>query len=38
MELLRSNSRLRSLIILSSIVHTEIEVHKMDLELYGLVE
>ena len=31
MELLRSNSRLRSLIILSSVVHTWVEVHKMDL-------
>ena len=31
MELLRSTSRLRSLRILSSVVHTWVEVHKMDL-------
>ena len=31
MELLRSNSRIRSLMILSSVVHTWVEVHKIDL-------
>jgi len=30
-ELLRSNSRLESLIILSGAVHTRVEVHRMDL-------
>ena len=37
-ELLRSNSRLESLIILSGTVHTRVEVHRMDLEMSGLVE
>ena len=37
-ELLRSNSRLMSLIILSSMVHTRVEVHRMVLEIDGLVE
>ena len=31
MELLKSDSRLVSLIILSSIVHTRVEVYRMDL-------
>jgi len=31
MELLRSNSRLGSLIILSGVVHTGVEVHRIDL-------
>jgi len=30
-ELLRSNNRLGSLIILSGVVHTGVEVHRMDL-------
>ena len=38
MELFRSDSRLGSLIILSGIVHTRVEVHKIDLEICGLVE
>jgi len=38
MELLRSNSRLGSLIILSGMVHTGVEVHRMNLEMSGLVE
>jgi len=38
MELLRSNSRLGSLIILSGVVHTRVEVCGMDSELSGLVE
>ena len=37
-ELLRSDSRLRSLIILSGAVHTGVEVHRMDSEISGLVE
>jgi len=37
-KLLRSDSRLESLIILSGVVHTRVEVHKMDSELCGLVE
>ena len=37
-ELLRSNSRLGSLIILLDVVYTRVEVHRMDLELSGLVE
>ena len=37
-ELLRSNSRLGSLIILSGAVHTRVEVHRMDSEMSGLVE
>jgi len=37
-KLLRSDSRLESLIILSDVVHTRVEVHKMDSELCGLVE
>jgi len=37
-KLLRSDSRLESLIILSGMVHTRVEVHKMDSELCGLVE
>ena len=37
-ELLRSDSRLGSLIILSSAVHTRIEVCRMDLEMSRLVE
>ncbi len=38
MELLRSDSRLGGLIILSDAVHTGVEVHRMDLEMSGLVE
>ena len=38
MELLRSDSRLGSLIILSDIVHTGVEVCRMDLEMSRLVE
>ena len=37
-ELLRSNSRLESLIILSGVVHTGVEVHGMDSEMSRLVE
>ena len=37
-ELLRNNSRLRSLIILSGAVYTMVEVCRMDLEMSGLVE
>ena len=37
-KLLRSNSRLRSLIILSGTVHTRVEVHRMDLEMSRIVE
>jgi len=37
-ELLRSNSRLGSLIILLGMVHTGVEVHRMDSEMSGLVE
>jgi len=37
-ELLRSDNRLESLIILSGIVHTGVEVHGMDLEVSRLVE
>jgi len=37
MELLRSNSRLGSLIILSGMVHTRVKVYKMDLEICKLV-
>ena len=37
-ELLRSNSRLGSLIILSDMVHTRVEVYRMDLEMGKLVE
>ena len=37
-ELLRSDSRLGSLIILSGAVHTRVEVHRMDLEMSRLVE
>ena len=37
-ELLRSDSRLGSLIILSGVVHTRVEVCRMDLELSRLVE
>jgi len=38
MELLRSNSRLGSLIILSGAVHTGVEVRRIDSEMSGLVE
>ena len=38
MELLRSDSRLASLIILSGVVHTGVEVHRMDSEMSRLVE
>ena len=37
-ELLKSDSRLRSLIILSGTVHTRMEVHRMDSEMSGLVK
>ena len=37
-ELLRSDSRLGSLIILSGAVYTGVEVHRMDSEMSGLVE
>ena len=37
-ELLRSDSRLGSLIILSDAVYTRVEVYKMDSEMYRLVE
>ena len=37
MELLRSNSRLGSLIILSDVVHTGVKVCKMDSEIYRLM-
>ena len=37
-ELLRSDSRLGSLIILSGAVHTGVEVCGIDLEMSGLVE
>jgi len=37
-ELLRSDSRLGSLIILSGAVHTGVEVHRMDSEMSRLVE
>ena len=37
-ELLRSDSRLGSLIILSGMVHTGMEVCRMDSEMSGLVE
>ena len=36
MELLRSNSRLGSLIILLDMVHTRMKVYKMNLEMCGL--
>ena len=38
MELFRSDSRLGSLIILSGMVHTRMEVRRMDLEMSRLVE
>jgi len=38
MELLRSDSRLGSLIILSGMVHTGVEVYRIDSEMSGLVE
>ena len=38
MELLRGDSRLGSLIILSGMIHTRVEVCRMDLEMSGLVE
>ena len=38
MELLRSDSRLGSLIILSDIVYTGVEVHRMNLEISRLVK
>ena len=38
MKLLRSDSRLESLIILSGAVYTRVEVHRMDLEISRLVE
>jgi len=38
MELLRSNSRLGSLIILLDMVYTRVKVRKMDSEIYRLVE
>jgi len=38
MELLRSNSRLGSLIILSGAVYTGMEVHRIDSEMSGLIE
>ena len=38
MELLRSDSRLGSLIILSGTVYTGVEVHRMDSKMSGLVE
>ena len=38
MKLLKSNSRLGSLIILLGVVHTKVEVHRMDSEISGLVE
>ena len=37
-ELLRSNSRLGSLIILSGTVHTGVKVHKINSDLCRLVE
>ena len=37
-ELLRSDSRLGSLIILSGTVHTGVEVRRIDLEMSRLVE
>ena len=37
-ELLRSDSRLGSLIILSGAVHTGVKVRRMDSEMSGLVE
>jgi len=37
-KLLRSDSRLGSLIILSGMVHTGVEVRRMDLEMSRLVE
>ena len=37
-ELLRSDSRLGSLIIMSGAVHTGVEVHRMDSEMSRLVE
>ena len=38
MELLRSDNRLKSLIILSGVVHTRVEVYRMDSEISRLVE
>ena len=38
MELLRSDSRLGSLIILSGTVHTEVEVCRVDSEMSRLME
>jgi len=38
MKLLRSDSRLESLIILSGAVHTRIEVRRMDSEMSKLVK
>ena len=38
MELLRSNSRLGSLIILLGIVHTGVKVYRIDLEMSRLVK
>jgi len=38
MELLRSDSKLGSLIILSGAVHTRVEVHRIDSEMSRLVE
>jgi len=37
-ELLRNDSRLGSLIILSGMVHIGVEVYKIDSEMSGLVE
>ena len=38
MKMLRSDSRLGSLIILSGVVYTRVKVHRIDLEMSGLVE
>jgi len=38
MELLRSDSRLGSLIILSGTVYTEVEVHRIDSQISKLVK
>jgi len=38
MELPRSDSRLGSLIILLGMVYIRVEVHRIDLEMSGLVE
>jgi len=38
MELLKSDSRLGSLIILSDVVHTRVEVCRIDSEISGLVK